>query len=306
MPLRRLLSSVVLMVLAGGASAAPRVEFRDGRLTIAAEDEPVDAVLQAVGEAAGLEVPSLASDDETFSGRLTAVPLADVLRRLLGRRSFVLLYDADGAAERLVLLGSPEAPPRTAAVVETEDEAAIAEEDQAFVEALTPAEEESFIAERLTAREIGVRVVAVRRLDRLPPERAAVLARQVVASEPEPVVRAEIAEALARLDGEDTVDILEQLLQDPERSVAIAAVRALGAQGGPDAIALLGTILVGGSDQALRQAALEELAASPWAEIEDPLRSVADRPDDPMAESARQVLAGAPVPVPLPLDPRLP
>jgi 3-hydroxyisobutyrate dehydrogenase-like beta-hydroxyacid dehydrogenase len=30
------------------------------------------------------------------------------------------------------------------------------------------------------------------------------------------------------------------------------------------------------------------------------------RPDDPMADSARQVLAGAPVPVPLPLDPRLP
>jgi hypothetical protein len=302
---RRLPATMVLLVLSGAASAAPDVEVREGRVTIAAEDEPIDAVLQAVGAAAGLAVPSLAGAGETFSGRQTAVPLADFLRRLLGRRSYILLYDEAGRAERLVLLGVPDPAPDAPAVAVTETAPTEAEE-MAFVEPLTPAEEERFVAERLTAREIGVRVVAIRRLDRLPAERAAVLARQVATSEPEPVIRAELADALARIDGKGTVAILQQLLRDPERSVAVAAVRALGAQGGPDAIALLGETLVQGTDQTLRQAALEELAAAPWADVDAPLRSVAERPDDPLAESAREVLTGMPAPDPPTLDPREP
>jgi len=54
-----------------------------------------------------------------------------------------------------------------------------------------------------------------------------------------PPVRAEAAQALARLQGARALPVLARLVEDPEPDVALAAVGALGLLGSPDALAIL-------------------------------------------------------------------
>jgi hypothetical protein len=199
-------------------AAPPRVEFRDGLLTVSARAAPLGELLLAVGEAAGFEVPPL-DPGEIFTGTFAALPLADGLDRLLPARAFALHYDASGNPERLVLMsfGQPAAQPP-----EPEPPPTLA------VSGRSLAEEEGWIAGRLTSPDRGTRIVAVRRLGRLPPDRAAALALGMLNTEPDPVVRAQLAAALGRVEGDRTADALTRLLDDRDPAVRAAAARALG------------------------------------------------------------------------------
>jgi HEAT repeat protein len=105
-------------------------------------------------------------------------------------------------------------------------------------------------------------------------------------------VRGQLAAALGRVEGDQVVNVLTELLDDENPSVRIAAARALGGLTDQAAPQALGRILVSGTDPALRQAALEALAARPDEAARDYLRRVAARSGDPMADAARQVLSG--------------
>jgi hypothetical protein len=284
-------TAVALAVLLAGSvparseedTFAPRlrVEF-DGRLlTVAANDAPLDAVLRAVGEATALEVPRIDSS-ETFTGAFAGLPLDRALEWLLGDRSYLLGYDEAGEPERLVVWSDQPgaAAPEVRAVPEP------------AVERALPLQDETWIARRLTSPDRGTRIVAVRRLQRLPPERAAALGLKVLQAERDPVVRGQLAAALGRVEGDQVVNVLTTLLDDQDPSVRIAAARALGGLTDQAAPQALGRILVSGTDPALRQAALEALAARPDEAARDYLRRVAARSGDPMADAARQVLSG--------------
>lgn len=260
----------------------PRAYFEDRLLTVAAEDAPLGAVLGAVGEAAAIDVPVI-DTGETFTGALYALPLLDALDRLLGRRSYRLSYDPAGEPERLELIvwsaadaAAPEAPAPT----------------RTAAERASPAQEEAWIAQRLTSPKRGDRIVAVRRLQRLPPDRAAALGMRFLQAEPDPVVRGQLAAALGRVEGEGGVDVLTRLLDDEDASVRIAGARALGRVAQDAAARGLGRTLLQGADPALRQAALDSLASHPQAAARDFLRTVAARNGDPLADAARQALSG--------------
>lgn len=243
------------LVLPVAAVAEPQVAYDGGRLSLEASAEPLDVVLGAVGAAAGLEVPVLGEAGGTYSGQLRAVPLADALRRILGARSFMLQYRPDGSPERLVVLGAASAP---AAKPSPEVEAPPV---AAYVDIPSPDEEERFVVERLTARDLGARVVGVRRLGRLPPERVAAIATPLVGSEREPVVRAELATTLGQAGGPASVPLLERLLGDP--------------------------------DPIVRRAALDALATRDEPAAGEQLRRVAARASDPLAPAAARLLACA-------------
>ena len=286
-------SAVLLAGLIAG-TAAPveaaqaadlRVEFRHGLLTVAARDAPVGAVLEAVGNAAGFEIRPVVETSATFTGDFASLPLADGLGRLLRTWSFALHYDDAGNPDLLVLLPpgryGAEAPRAAAAP------AAPAEAAQA-----SPAQEERWIERRLASPDLGTRIVAVRRLDRLPAERATSLGLRILGAEPEPIVRAELAEALGRVEGDRVVAALEQLLDDRNASVQSAAVQALGNVGSDAAVDGLGKALLHGHEPALRQAALEALASHPGDTARDYLRRAAAVKGDPVAEAARRSLDG--------------
>jgi hypothetical protein len=268
-----------------------RVEF-DGRLlTVAANDAPLDAVLRAVGEATALEVPRIESS-ETFTGAFSGLPLDRALEWLLGGRSYLLGYDEAGEPERLVVWSDQPgaAAPELRAVREP------------AVERPSPLQEETWIAQRLTSPDRGTRIVAVRRLQRLPPERAAALGLKVLHAEPDPVVRGQLAAALGRVEGDQVVNVLTELLDDENPSVRIAAARALGGVVDQAAAQALGRTLVEASDPALRQAALEALASRPDEVARDYLHRVAVRGGDPMADAARRALSGELAPATEPTD----
>lgn len=249
----------VALGFAGAGEAAPRAVFREGRLSLSAEAEPLDVVLGAVGAAAGVEVPAMAAGGETYSGRFSNLALADGLRRVLGGRSFLLTYGADGQPERLVVLGESAAP--VVAPIATPVGAPVGTPGAAFVRPLSAEEGERFVAQRLVSRDLGARVVGVRRLGWLPAERVVVLAGQVVASERTPVVRAELATTLGAVPGGGSVGLLRQLLDDADPMVRAAALAALARQVGPEA--------------------------------EGKLRQVAARTGDPLAPTAARLLACA-------------
>ncbi|MBA3326026.1 MAG: HEAT repeat domain-containing protein [Rhodobacteraceae bacterium] len=257
------------------------VAFEGQLLTVTADDAPLGAVLRAVGEAAALEVPVIDSS-ETFTGAFSDLPLLDALDWLLVRRPYMLSYDEAGDPERIVLLwgdasaATPAAPATTGAAAEQ----------------ASPAQEETWIARRLTSPDRGARIVAVRRLQRLPPDRAAALGLRVLQAEPDPVVRGQLAAALGRVEGDEGVNVLTELLDDEDPSVRIAGARALGGVARDAAAHGLGRTLLHSADPALRQAALESLASHPQESARDYLRRVAARSGDPLADAARWALSG--------------
>jgi hypothetical protein len=278
-------AALVLALLAAAPAApqdpGPRVEVNGGRVTVEADGAPVGAVLRALGEAAGFEVRPM-DPPGTFSGRFEALPLDDALQRLLPARSFALRYDEAGRPVLLVVLpaGSAGAPP------------APAPPPAPAVSGHSLAQDELWAERRLSSPDLGTRVVAVRRLARLPAARAAVLARRLLPAEQDPVVRAEIAAALGRAEGEGALDLLTALLDDPDAAVRVAAAEALGETDG-DAADALGRVLLDGTEPELRQAALTALASRREPAARDYLRRVATR-DDPLAGAAQQALAGLP------------
>ncbi len=110
------------------------------------------------------------------------------------------------------------------------------------------------------------------------------------------MVRAQLAAALGRLEGDGTSLVLTGLLGDPDPSVRIAGARALGRIAGEAAAQALGRTLLHGAEPALRQAALESLASRPQDSAQDYLRFVAARSGDPLADAARHALSAGPAP----------
>ncbi len=70
------------------------VSVHEGLLTLRAMDAPLADVLASIGEAAGFRVVFKGAMDTPVSWTLTDVPLEKALRRLLGRGSYVMTYDA--------------------------------------------------------------------------------------------------------------------------------------------------------------------------------------------------------------------
>ncbi len=113
-PQRALVLVVVTLLaaaVAGGADDTLRVEYRDERLAVRAADVPVQEVLAAVATATGATVQGAPIETRAVSIELEALPLDDVLHRLLGAQNFAVRYRGDGRPSAIVLLGGPEAAP---------------------------------------------------------------------------------------------------------------------------------------------------------------------------------------------------
>jgi hypothetical protein len=100
-----------ISVAAATGPTAPRVQYRDDRLTAHVEGAPLHDVLAAIARATGAQVRGQPLDDRPVSIELDAVPLDDALHRVLGSQNFTVSYARDGRPRTVLLLGGPEAPP---------------------------------------------------------------------------------------------------------------------------------------------------------------------------------------------------
>jgi hypothetical protein len=114
-PLVRPIAVVLTLVGAlAAASKPPRVEYRDDRVTVFAEDSPVKDVLEQIRRQSGAELRGEPASDAPVTVRLESVPLREALERLLGERSFTLTYGDKGALKAIELKGGPHAAPAPA------------------------------------------------------------------------------------------------------------------------------------------------------------------------------------------------
>ncbi len=121
-PIRRApwLAAVAVFLLAADVFAAepaqaddvsaPVIRYHDGRLSARIHGLPLDDVLHAVSAETGLRFDGTPLDERDVFKRFDDVPLAEALRRLIGRQNFTLVYGASGQPERVKLLGIPALP----------------------------------------------------------------------------------------------------------------------------------------------------------------------------------------------------
>lgn len=68
-------------------------DVEQDRLTVQVDEMPLEEVLQAIGEAAEIEILMRARQDAVVSANIDQQPLAGALKELLGRRNFAMQQD---------------------------------------------------------------------------------------------------------------------------------------------------------------------------------------------------------------------
>jgi len=104
---------LVVVLVSRGVTAGepPRVEYRDDRLTVHADEASVGTILDEIGRQSGAEIKGEAPPTAPLSLDLDAVPVREGLQRILGDRSFTLTYGTDGRLKTVELKGGPQAAP---------------------------------------------------------------------------------------------------------------------------------------------------------------------------------------------------
>lgn len=102
------------------------VDYRDGNVTIAFDQTPVQIALSAIHAKTGfqIEIPP-AAESEVVNLKLTRLPLEPAVHQVIssiGFQNFAVLYDEDGQPKRAVVLRAR--PPESSGVIPDLDSAA--------------------------------------------------------------------------------------------------------------------------------------------------------------------------------------
>ena len=272
-----------------GATAQPQIHAADGRLTVAVRDVSVRALVEAIAQETGLILEEHQSLDGKITVRFQGLPIAEGLARILGDRSYMLVYGVGASPERgdtarvpvrLRFLARPIAggPPAAPGAVSTTERAALFEtletysdpwDKQDTIDALVETGDAA-VAQRLGRAaladpDVDVRLAAVEALEVLGGP-TAVEMLELALHDREIAIREEAVGALEEIGGDAAVRGLTVALQDADTDLRLLAVDAVGALGGPTAIHLL-EYAASDPDGSVRDAAedwLRELRDEPW------------------------------------------
>ena len=146
------------------------------------------------------------------------------------------------------------------------------------------------LLEALADPDPWVRFYAARSIGRHRSVEASERLSDLITRDPAHYVRIEAMNAIAKIDGKDTVPLLEPFVTDPDLDMARAAIRALGDIDRPEARPLLLEALRS-DDSERRIAAVHALGESRGAEVAEMLQWVAATdPDEKVVGIAMQVL----------------
>jgi hypothetical protein len=274
-----LLAVAVLLFLAAPATAQPgsRVDWKDGRLSVRAEETPLADVLAEIARQTGVQILGAEDLRESLTLGFSNVALEDGLRRLLAGLSYVIVEPAapQGKARptEIWLLGrgrtGPGAVGATGGGDRGRDVGPLTAASDATAEHPPGARLRSFLADP----DPGIRRFAVERLGEVGEPWA--FSRLVAALHDESAgVREKAVTALGEY-GPEAVDPVMMLLQtETGLEVRVAAAELLGRFGGPPGVGLLEGMLVD-SDPRLRRTAAQALARTGGAEASQALRTAA-------------------------------
>jgi len=280
---------LVLLTPVAAVGQSLQVEVTDGRLTVTAEDASVASLIEAVAREAELTLEHSESLEGLVTVRFRELPISEGLTRILGDRSYMLVYGVKvsqgpgGGAPVPVRLrffetSTSEKPATGKDVVLDAERAALFEtlefhgdpwDKQDTMETLADAGDPA-VARRLGQAgladpDVDVRSAAVEALAILGGDTAAEMLETAL-RDAEPVIRQQAVVALEEIGGEAAVRGLTVALQDADAGLRLAVVDALGEVGGPGVLQLLGHAATD-PDQEVRDSAedwLAELRAESW------------------------------------------
>lgn len=256
------LAWTVALVCASASVAAPAsaidVTVSEGRLSLDIEEVALAELLQAIGDAAAIEITLRGDLGKVGPRSMVDEPLAAGIRRLLGRHSVLMLYDSSAEGEsRLREIKVEAAGPVTA------DAAGAANRDATRLQRGRRAS----IGDIQSYRQLAVldnagRVEAVRELAGRRDEVATGVLAETLQRDGNVAVRRLAANALSDGSrGGEAIEALTLALEDVERSIRIQALRGLTANLGDQSTSLLAQVLTSDDDPVVRRAAVQ-LASS--------------------------------------------
>ncbi|MFN2200248.1 MAG: HEAT repeat domain-containing protein [Caldilineaceae bacterium] len=211
------------------------IEVSDGLLTADVSNVPVAEVIRIIGERAGLKTVVTGDIEVALTRRISRVPLAEGLRRLVGRNLIVMILGPvpkDGGRRALIEVRvhiSANGPPRRKQ----------ADRDEELLSALSHPD-------------AAVRSDAVLQLEQIGDLPAADLLGRVALEDPSEAVRARAVGVLGRVGGAEVMGALERVLRDSAQVVREQAILALGQIDDENAAELLGDVLLSNPDRQMR------------------------------------------------------
>lgn len=246
------------------APGAFTLAFEDGRVTLRANETPLEVLIRAVAVRAGATTRIEGDLSGPVTVAISGAPVMEAVSRLAGDRNWAAQYATGEAGEprlaEIWILGS--APPRTVVTLRTD---------------ATPPpsdEERERAADLLRRARPGGDAAAEASL------------ADLLDTDESPFVRSRAAMGLGALSSERSAPALEAALDDPNGSVRMQAVNALAAIDGARATAALGEVLLHEPDRMQRIRAAWALSKRDGPLARDYLAIIADDPDPLVRDAA--------------------
>ncbi len=298
------------------AQAPVKVDWREGRLSVAADKASLSQVLLEVARHTDMEIRGADELQEQVSVHFSSVSLFEALKNLLAGVNYAITEDASGpgGARRahLVIFGLRQgvaAQPTTATLVGREPErrptaevtprggletpAVRTEQEKraAALRAALEAKDRDALRDAVLDPDSTIQAAAYRALAKLDPQAAvSALVAAAKPDRPDPLARLQALQLLARnksADGETVLAGLRDALGDKDKATKEFAIQALVKHGGPQAMGYLQQALRD-QDPSIRQMVIQSVAHKEGGFVL--LEEALTDPDESVRSSASMLL----------------
>jgi hypothetical protein len=232
------------------AAISNSVDFRDGRLSISAQNISIAALMQLVGAEANFDVVTYGDlDGQTGSWSFSDLPLNVAIRKLLRDTNTIITYGpgshsgAEPRMSKIYLLGSSST-----------------KVDPIRVKTVEPGLDSQLRLDQAQASDLQSRLAAIDRSEGLTDEITLENLAFALRHDPDPEVRIRAVSALEGIGGSAAVTALEAGIGDSDTAVRKKVVQTFG-KINDDRIPLwLGQVLMGDPEPEVRLEAIQAIA----------------------------------------------
>lgn len=265
----------VLIASPGQTDAASKIEFRDGRLTVAAANAPLARILEEVARQTKIEVRGLPLVGEQAWVNFSSLPLEAALPNLLSNFDYAIVkgeFRAQGAPPLIVVIfGKSGMTEREKSKIADAGLAGLENGDVdveterlATFHASVEAGDVEALRKALVGPDQMIQAEAFDALAKSDPQ-GTIEALLDSAKSGDPAARLQALQLLSQAsvaDEQIVASALKQALKDDDGMVKGFAIQALAARGGPEAMGNLSQAL-GDPDPSVRMAVIESVAQNP-------------------------------------------
>jgi hypothetical protein len=259
----------------------------DGRLSARVGAAPLEEVLQAIVAQTDLAVEVSGELGDVRPQEFSALTFEAALRRLIGDRGLVMIYDqAEGHQRRLAKV-------RVYGYLVPDPAARQAAAQRVRVRSTREAASPNSYAD-LAGKSKDERLRAVGRLARAKDQASREVLTAMVAQDPEAGVRRAAVSALGKIGGAEVVAAIDAALLDPEAEVRLSALRTLHGLQGEEAAPRLSAVALGDQDSGLRRQAILLLGSLKSDEAWSTIEAATSDSDPAVRQAAERALARRP------------